>query len=58
MGTANNQTVSRRAETRARRQRERGDDGKARVADAGVEAGEARVFRCARRPPFAIFIER
>ena len=39
-------------------QRERGDRGKARVADARVEAGEARMFRCARRPPFAIFIER
>ena len=37
------------------RQCERGDDGKSRVADARVEAGEARMFRCARRPPFAIF---
>ena len=34
---------------------ERGNGGKARVADARVEAGEARMFRCARRPPFAIF---
>ena len=32
-------------------QRERSDGGEARVADARVEAGEARMFRCARRPP-------
>ena len=31
------------------------NDGQASVADAGIEAGEARMFSCARRPPFAIF---
>lgn len=43
------------AEHEPDRQGERGNRSKARVADARVEAGEARVFRRARRPPFAIF---
>ena len=37
-------------------QRERSNGAEARVADARVEAGEARMFGCARRPPVAIFV--
>ena len=38
-------------------QGERGNGGKAGVAEARVQAGEARMFRRARRPPFAIFTQ-
>ena len=38
------------------RQRERSNGAEARVADTRVEAGEARMFGCARRPPVAIFV--
>ena len=58
MGTANNHGRDAGAEHEPGSQCERGDRSKARVADARVEAGEARMFRCARRPPFAIFNER
>ena len=46
------------AEHEPRRERSCGNGGKTSVTDAGIEAGEASMVRCTRRPPPDIFIER
>jgi hypothetical protein len=46
---------SRSGEDEPRRDDECRDDGETGVADTRVEAGEARMFLCARLPPVAIF---
>ena len=48
---ANSQGEAPAAEHEPAGQRERSNGAEARVADARVEAGEARMFGCARRPP-------